>query len=80
MRDNSRLTNPSAPERGEIEEAARNPNGWVYRIAGKFGPNDGVPPEAIAGAWKVDPDGKIVGEFIKNAKYDPAKWPAKFPS
>ena len=24
------------PLPGEIEEAKRNPDGWVYRIAGKF--------------------------------------------
>lgn len=65
------------PHPGELEEAKRYPNGWVYRIAGKFGPTDSVPPEAIIGAWKVDSDGKIVGAFIPNGKYDPARWPAK---
>jgi hypothetical protein len=65
-----------APFDGEIEEAKKHPNGWVYRIAGRFGPNDGVPPEAIVGAWKVDAEGKITGDFILNKKYDPEKWPA----
>jgi len=54
---------------GEIEEAKRHPNGWVYRIKGVFGPNDAVPPAAIVGAWKVDAEGKIVGEFIPNSKF-----------
>jgi hypothetical protein len=65
-----------APFLEEIEEAARMPNGHVYRISGKIGdPNGRVPPEAIIGAWKVDASGKIVGGFIPNPNYDPVKWP-----
>lgn len=55
----------------EIEEAKRNPNGWVYRISGHFEPDETVPPEAIIGAWAVDGSGSIVGPFIPNEKYDP---------
>jgi hypothetical protein len=65
------------PFQGEIEEAKRHPDGWVYRIAGAFGPNDRIPPEAIVGAWKVDADGEIVGDFIRNKNYDPNRWPAR---
>ncbi len=65
------------PFAGEIEEAKRTPNGWVYRIAGRFGPSDRVPPEAIIGAWKVDQEGNIVGEFVRNNNYDPERWPAE---
>jgi hypothetical protein len=65
------------PFLAEIDEARRNPNGWVYRIAGNFGPNDRVPKEAIVGAWKVNTDGKIVGDFVKNGNYDANRWPAK---
>ncbi|GAA5162107.1 hypothetical protein [Viridibacterium curvum] len=55
-----------------IREAQRTPNGWVYVIKGNFGPKDAVPPEAIAGAWKVDASGKIVpGSFQANPKYKP---------
>ena len=57
------------PMPDEIEEAKRQPNGWVYRIKGTFGSNDAVPPEAIFGAWKVDAEGKIVGDFVPNAKF-----------
>jgi hypothetical protein len=64
------------PFQKEIEEAKRNPNGWVYRIAGCFGPNDSVPPKAIIGAWKVDPHGTITGPFQRNKNYDPNLWPA----
>jgi hypothetical protein len=63
------------PLPGEIEEAKRFPNGWVYRIAGGFGAKDRVPPEAVVGAWRVDAQGKIVGDFIPNPRYDPTKWP-----
>jgi hypothetical protein len=70
------VPNKIRPYQGEIEEAARHPNGWVYCIAGKFDPNGAIPPEAIAGAWKVDAAGKIVGDFVPNPKYDPKKWAA----
>jgi hypothetical protein len=73
---------PAAPKivtpfAGEIAEAKRTPGGWVYRIAGKFGPRDRVPPEAIVGAWKVDADGNISGDFINNKNYDPKRWPGR---
>jgi len=53
-----------------VREAKRNPGGWVYAIAGTYGPNDAVPPEAIAGAWKVDGKGNIIpGSFQPNPNY-----------
>lgn len=56
----------------EIIQAARaNPNGWVYKIAGQFGPQDYVPPEAVVGAWKVDANGQLTGEFAENPNYRP---------
>jgi hypothetical protein len=58
------------PSKGEIAEARQWPNGWVYRISSHFDPNGRVPPEAIVGAWNVDADGRIVGDFIPNEKYD----------
>ena len=64
------------PLPGEVEEAPRTPGGWVYRIAGRFRPDQYVPPEAIVGAWKVDAEGKISGAFMENKKYDPKRWPA----
>jgi hypothetical protein len=64
------------PLPGEIEEAKRNPNGWIYRIAVTFAPNENVPPEAIVGAWKVEADGRISGNFIPNNKYNPERWPS----
>jgi hypothetical protein len=56
----------------EIIKAAReNPNSWVYKIEGEFGPEDYVPPEAVVGAWKVDKYGLLTGEFMGNPNYKP---------
>jgi hypothetical protein len=52
-------------------EAKQNPGGWVYAIDGRYDPNGAVPPHAIKGAWKVDEDGEIVGDFIPNPNYAP---------
>jgi hypothetical protein len=53
-----------------IREAEKNPGGWVYAIAGTYGQNYAVPPEAIAGAWEVDDNGKIIpGSFKANPNY-----------
>lgn len=59
------------PMPGEIEEAKKQPNGWVYRIKGSFRPEEAVPPEAVVGAWKVDASGRISGDFIPNPKHVP---------
>ncbi|MGY4396934.1 hypothetical protein ACVWZA_002119 [Sphingomonas sp. UYAg733] len=61
---------PISPEPGEHAEA-KMPSGFVSRIFGDYGPDDGVPREAIVGAWKVDGDGNIFGEFSRNPIYDP---------
>jgi hypothetical protein len=62
------LADPDIPEELH-EEATAVPGGYVYQIAGRFGPDDAVPPEAIIGAWPVGKDGKITGEFIPNPNY-----------
>ena len=59
------------PPRTARIEARRHPGGHVYQIEGNYGPDDAVPPEAIVGAWQVDANGKIVGEFIPNPNYVP---------
>lgn len=63
------------PYPGEINEAKNNPNGWIYRIAGNFLPHEDIPPEAVIGAWKVNENGQIVGDFEKNPNYDSNKYP-----
>jgi hypothetical protein len=56
----------------EVIQAARsNPNGWVYKIEGAFGSEEDVPPESVVGAWKVDENGNLTGEFITNPRYQP---------
>lgn len=60
------MTHEPTPTFEVIAAAANNPNGWVYKVDGDFGPDAYVPPEAILGAWKVDHAGKISGRFIWN--------------
>ena len=65
---NSFLSTAPTPEMKA--EAKKSPNGWVYVIEGNYAPKDVVPPEAIAGAWKVDAAGNIVaGSFQANPKF-----------
>jgi hypothetical protein len=64
------------PFLGEIAEAKRHPNGWVYRIAGQFHADERVPAGAILGAWRVDAEGNIIGSFVPNENYDAEKWPS----
>ncbi|WP_256082194.1 hypothetical protein [Massilia sp. YIM B04103] len=55
-----------------VKAARENPNGWVYKIEGSFGPTEYVPPEAVVGAWKVDEGGNLTGEFVPNHNYKPS--------
>lgn len=64
---NIQITHEIADE--VIKAAKENPDGWVYKIEGEFGPHDPIPPEAIVGAWKVDKDGVLTGEFLENPNY-----------
>lgn len=59
----------STPPPALVEEARKQPGGWVYEVVGNYGPNDRVPPEAIRGAWKVDERGNIVGEMLPNPNF-----------
>lgn len=61
------------------EEARRNPGGWVYKIEGDYGPEDAVPREAIVGAWQVDENGNITGDFIPNPNFRRPKLPGTTP-
>ncbi len=55
-----------------VAEAKTRPGGWVYEIVGDYGPAEAVPPTAIRGAWKVDEEGRITGEFLPNPNFRPA--------
>jgi hypothetical protein len=59
------------PTAAAIAEAKQNPNGWVYAIDGIADPNGAVPPDRIRGAWKVNANGEIEGDFIPNPNYRP---------
>jgi hypothetical protein len=59
------------PTQEAIAQANLNPGGWVLVVDGYMGPADQVPPERVQGAWKVDPEGNITGEFIPNPRYLP---------
>lgn len=52
-----------------IEEAKKFPGGWVYEIGGGIDPAGEVPPEFIRGAWAVDADGTLTGEYLPNPRY-----------
>jgi hypothetical protein len=38
-------------------------------LEGDHGPDDVIPPEAVRGAWRVGPDGAIVGDFVQNPDF-----------
>lgn len=56
-----------------LKEAKNNPNGWVYKIDNGYDLSGDIVPEAIVGAWKVNENGDITGEFISNKNYIPSK-------
>ena len=60
---------PRKPAKEVIAEALKYPNGWVYEIDEAFKGKEEVPPHAIKGAWKVDQNGIITGDFIPNPNY-----------
>ena len=62
---------PHAPDQAAKDEAKRNPGGWVYKIDGHFPSGTDVPAKNIIGAWRVNDQGKIIGEFIPNPNYSP---------
>ena len=53
-------------------EAKSRPGGWVYEIVGDYSPDDAVPPTAIRGAWKVNDQGEIAGDFVANPDFRPS--------
>jgi hypothetical protein len=57
------------PPESAKEQAKLNPGGWVYEIRGNYKEDEYVPPEVVVGAWKVNENGEIVGEFIPNPKF-----------
>tara|TARA_B110001450_G_C17414793_1_gene397307 strand:- start:244 stop:438 length:195 start_codon:yes stop_codon:yes gene_type:complete len=56
-----------------ITEAKNHPNGWVYILDNEFAGKEEVPPEFIKGAWKVNKNGILEGEFMLNPNYQENK-------
>ncbi len=54
-----------------IAAALENPGGWVYDIDWVYRDEVRVPPEAIRGAWRVDPDGRLTTAFEANPRHRP---------
>lgn len=54
-----------------VQAAKQHPGGWVYQIEKQYASSQNVPPEAILGAWKVDKEGNLTGEFLPNSQYKP---------
>ena len=58
------------PPQNAIQEALRFPNGYVYEIDERYKNMLEVPATAIKGAWKVNQQGLIEGDFIENPNYN----------
>lgn len=64
---------PPPPVTPEMREVARaQPGGWVYAIDSAFDPNGHVPGWAVRGAYRVDNQGEIHGDFVPNPDYRPS--------
>jgi len=62
-----------SPPPALVAEALAAPGGSVAQIDPAFveDPNGYVPNEAIQGFWRVDPQGRLTGEFESNPNYGP---------
>jgi hypothetical protein len=57
------------PPESVIERARTRPGTWIYEIVGEYSEDDAIPPEAIKGAWKVDEDGRLTGDYLPNENF-----------
>lgn len=70
------MSEPSRQPPAELlAEAKRAPGGFVYEIEGHFNEGERVPPESIKGAWTVDDQGDLTGEYKANPNYRPRAQP-----
>ena len=52
----------------EIREAARQAGGgWLDEVVGNH--QQPVPMSAVKGAWKLDANGELTGEYVANPDY-----------
>lgn len=64
---------PPPPITPQMREAARaQRGGWVYAIDPEFDPNGQVPGWGVRGAYRVDDQGAIHGDFVPNPDYRPS--------
>lgn len=59
------------PPEDLVAEAKKVPGGWVYEVVPGVDPRGRVAAEQIVGAWVVDDEGALTGEFVPNPKYLP---------
>jgi hypothetical protein len=56
----------------EIRAAARQAGGgWLDEVAGDHAPP--VPLSAVRGAWKLDANGELTGEYVANPDFSPVR-------
>jgi hypothetical protein len=54
----------------EIREQARLAGGgWLDEVVGTHDPSRPVPMTAIKGAWRLDENGELTGEYVANPTY-----------
>jgi len=66
MSDEKTTTLPDVPS--EVREAARlGGGGWLDEVVGNHTPP--VPMSAIRGAWRIDANGELTGEYVANPNF-----------
>jgi hypothetical protein len=66
MSDEETATLPEVP--AAIKEAARQAGGgWLDEVVGNHTPP--VPLSAVRGAWKLNADGELTGEYVANPEF-----------
>jgi len=64
--DQTTVTRPEISS--DIREAARAAGGgWLDEVVGDHEPP--VPSRFIKGAWRLDADGELTGEYVPNPEY-----------
>ncbi len=53
-----------------VEQARAGGGGWYYEVVGSQAGE--APEEAIRGAWRVDAQGRLTGQYVANPKFGAA--------
>ncbi|MBO0683264.1 MAG: hypothetical protein J2P45_08930 [Candidatus Dormibacteraeota bacterium] len=51
------------------DQARRAGGGWLDEVVGEHSPTSPVPITAIRGAWRLDANGDLTGEYVANPNY-----------